>query len=93
MDKTHHDRLVEEGLAAADATPEEKTAINDSLSTEDVDRLVALSKQLARAFGCHALRPDSLDGFADAVAKAFSGDVPTLIEVRQDDFVDGYPLQ
>jgi len=41
-------------------------------------------QQLARAFGCHAVRPDSLDGFADAVAKAASGDVPTLIEVRQD---------
>ena len=41
-------------------------------------------QQLARAFGCHAVRPDSLDGFAQAVAKALAADAPTLIEVRQD---------
>jgi len=41
-------------------------------------------QQLARAFGCHAVRPDSLDGFADAVARAASAHAPTLIEVRQD---------
>ena len=41
-------------------------------------------QQLARAFGCHAVRPDSLDGFAQAVAKALAAEVPTLIEVRQD---------
>jgi thiamine pyrophosphate-dependent acetolactate synthase large subunit-like protein len=39
---------------------------------------------LARAFGCHALRPDSLDAFAHAVTNALAADVPTLIEVRQD---------
>ncbi len=39
---------------------------------------------LARAFGCHAVRPDSLDDFADAVTKALRADAPTLIEVRQD---------
>jgi len=40
--------------------------------------------QLARAFGCHGVRPDDLDGIADAVTKALEADVPTLIEVRQD---------
>jgi thiamine pyrophosphate-dependent acetolactate synthase large subunit-like protein len=39
---------------------------------------------LARAFGCHAVRPDSLEAFADAVSKAVGADRPTLIEVRQD---------
>ncbi len=39
---------------------------------------------LARAFGCHAVRPDSLDAFAEAVTAALSAHVPTLIEVRQD---------
>jgi len=39
---------------------------------------------LARAFGCHAVRPDSLDAFASAVTNALSAHVPTLIEVRQD---------
>ncbi len=39
---------------------------------------------LARAFGCHSVRADSLAGFAAAVTDALSADVPTLIEVRQD---------
>lgn len=39
---------------------------------------------LARAFGCHAVCPDSLDAFASAVSDALSVDAPTLIEVRQD---------
>ena len=39
---------------------------------------------LARAFGCHAVRPDSLDAFAGAVTSALSAHAPTLIEVRQD---------
>ncbi len=40
--------------------------------------------QLARAFGCHAVRPDGHAALADAVATALSADVPTLIEIRQD---------
>lgn len=39
---------------------------------------------LARAFGCHAVRPDSLDAFAHEIRQALSAHVPTLIEVRQD---------
>jgi len=39
---------------------------------------------LARAFGARALRPDSLDGFGQALRDAFAADGPTLIEVRED---------
>jgi thiamine pyrophosphate-dependent acetolactate synthase large subunit-like protein len=39
---------------------------------------------LARAFGCRAVRPDSLEGLGEALAAAFAADGPTLIEVRQD---------
>jgi thiamine pyrophosphate-dependent acetolactate synthase large subunit-like protein len=41
-------------------------------------------QMLARAFGCQAARPNSLDAFAAAVEKAVQANVPTLIEVRQD---------
>ena len=39
---------------------------------------------LAKAFGCHASRPDSLDALKDAVRTAINADGPTLIEVRED---------
>ncbi len=39
---------------------------------------------LARAFGCHAVRPDSLDAFQRSVQTAFRADGPTLIEMRED---------
>lgn len=43
---------------------------------------------LARAFGAHAVRPDSLEGLTGAIQEAFDAGGPTLIEVREDaDFV------
>jgi len=39
---------------------------------------------LARAFGCHAIRPGSLSELTDTLAAALGADRPTLIEVRQD---------
>ncbi len=39
---------------------------------------------LARAFGCEAVRPDSLDAFKSALAGAATRKTPTFIEVRQD---------
>jgi thiamine pyrophosphate-dependent acetolactate synthase large subunit-like protein len=39
---------------------------------------------LALAFGCDAVRPDSLPGLHDALSKAFTASRPTLIEVRED---------
>ncbi len=38
---------------------------------------------LARAFHCHAVRPDSLPGITQALKDAFKADRPTLIEVHQ----------
>ncbi len=39
---------------------------------------------LARAFGAHATRPDSLEGLTGAIREAFDAGGPTLIEVRED---------
>ena len=39
---------------------------------------------LARAFGCEAVRPSSLDGLKSAVSGAAKAKGPTFIEVRQD---------
>ena len=38
---------------------------------------------LAKAFGCHGTRPDSLDAFESAIDQALRAEAPTLIEVRQ----------
>ena len=40
---------------------------------------------LARAFHCHAVRPESLAGLTQALKTAFKADRPTLIEVRESD--------
>ena len=39
---------------------------------------------LAKAFGCRAVRPDSLAALSDAIRTAVVADGPTLIEVRED---------
>jgi 5-guanidino-2-oxopentanoate decarboxylase len=39
---------------------------------------------LAEAFGCKAVRPDSLDGITAAIKAAFKSDGPTLIEIHED---------
>ena len=45
---------------------------------------------LAKSFGCHATRPDSLESLEAAISAAFMADAPTLIEVRQDaPYLDG----
>jgi thiamine pyrophosphate-dependent acetolactate synthase large subunit-like protein len=40
---------------------------------------------LARAFHCHAVRPESLTGLTQALKDAFRADRPTLIEVHESD--------
>ena len=39
---------------------------------------------LAKAFGCRAVKPDSLAALKDALRTAITADGPTLIEVRED---------
>jgi 5-guanidino-2-oxopentanoate decarboxylase len=41
-------------------------------------------QMLATAFGCHTVKPGSLQEVADALKAALDADGPTLIEVRQD---------
>jgi acetolactate synthase-1/2/3 large subunit len=46
---------------------------------------------LGKSFGCSACRATRLDELESALKKAVKDPLPTLIEVRQADFVDGYP--
>lgn len=39
---------------------------------------------LARAFGCHAARPETLEALGPELAAALGRDVPTVVEVRHD---------
>jgi len=48
---------------------------------------------LAKSFGCSAIRVDDLEALKDALRKAAKRPEPTVIEVRQADFADGYPTQ
>ena len=47
---------------------------------------------LGRALGCDTACVKNLDDFKSALVAANRREVPTLIEIRQDDFVDGYPM-
>jgi len=47
---------------------------------------------LGRAFGCAACRAHDLQELERALEQAAKSAVPTLIEVHQADFVDGYPF-
>jgi len=44
---------------------------------------------LGKAFGCRALRASNLEELKSALLMSAQGNQPTLIEVRQEDFVDG----
>ena len=47
---------------------------------------------LGRAFGCEVATPGTLEELKSELTAASQRNVPTLIEVKQDDFVDGYPM-
>jgi acetolactate synthase-1/2/3 large subunit len=47
--------------------------------------------ELGKSFGCAARRARDLEELEDALKKAAENSQPTLIEIRQDDFVDGPP--
>jgi acetolactate synthase-1/2/3 large subunit len=46
---------------------------------------------LGKAFGCHAARADNHADLESELITAADRDLPTLIEVMQQDLVDGYP--
>jgi acetolactate synthase-1/2/3 large subunit len=48
---------------------------------------------LGKSFGCSACRVSDLEELGKALKKAAENSGPTLIEVREEDFVDGHPLQ
>jgi acetolactate synthase-1/2/3 large subunit len=47
---------------------------------------------IGRAFGCEAISVASLDDLKSALIAASVREIPTLIEVVQHEFVDGYPI-
>jgi acetolactate synthase-1/2/3 large subunit len=47
---------------------------------------------LGRAFGCEVAQAIDLNELKIQLTAASKRSVPTLIEVKQDDFVDGYPM-
>lgn len=47
---------------------------------------------IATAMGCHAEAASDLDALKQALRGAAARRGPSLIEIRQDDFVDGYPM-
>jgi acetolactate synthase I/II/III large subunit len=49
-------------------------------------------QQLAAAFGCAVAAPDNLEQLKAELIEASQRNRPTLIEVQQADFVEGYPL-
>jgi len=48
--------------------------------------------ELARGFGCNADRAGDLEELRRALKRAAENPRPTVIEIRQADFVDGYPF-
>ena len=46
---------------------------------------------LGKAFGCHAVRVDNLGDLESELITAAGQELPTLIEIMQQDLVDGYP--
>jgi acetolactate synthase-1/2/3 large subunit len=48
--------------------------------------------ELGRSLGCSACRASDLEELKSALKKAAENSGPTLIEVREADFVDGHPL-
>ncbi|HWU00598.1 MAG TPA: thiamine pyrophosphate-dependent enzyme, partial [Terriglobales bacterium] len=40
--------------------------------------------EVARGFGCHTVQPGSLADFEAALKTAFTGDRPTVIEMREE---------
>ena len=47
---------------------------------------------LGKAFGCYAKRVGSLDELRSELTIAIQQDIPSVIEVLQQDFVDGHPV-
>ena len=49
--------------------------------------------ELGRAFGCEVAKVKNLDELKTELVSANERQRPTLIEITQSDFVDGYPMQ
>ncbi len=65
--------------------------VDASIPTIGVDIHTPDMVALGKAFGCHATRAASLKELKLALIEANAADAPTLIEVMQQDIVEGYP--
>ena len=65
--------------------------VDASIPTIGVDIHTPDMVALGKAFGCHATRAASLEELKLALIEANAADAPTLIEVMQQDIVEGYP--
>ena len=63
--------------------------IRDDMIAKGIPEVGVIQKNpdflmLARAFGCHGVRPETLETLGSELAAALDRDGPTLIEVRHD---------
>jgi acetolactate synthase-1/2/3 large subunit len=65
--------------------------VDASIPTIGVDIFTPDMVALGKAFGCHAKRVTSLEELKAALIQANEQELPTLIEVMQEDIVDGSP--
>lgn len=65
---------------------------NDGVERVGVDIYTPDFIKIAEGFGCATARPNSIETLKAALIKANKQLGPTVIEVIQEDFVDGYPF-
>lgn len=66
--------------------------INADIETIGVDIHTPDMVEIGKAFGCRSTRVTSLDDLKAELVEANSRQLPTLLEVMQQDFVDGTPV-
>lgn len=66
--------------------------IDANIETIGVDIHTPNMVEIGKAFGCRATRVTNLDDLKIALIEANYQQIPTLIEVMQENFVDGYPV-
>ena len=63
-----------------------KFMVENEIPTIGVDIHTPDFQGLAKAFGCYSSQPKTLEQLSDALTQAQSRELPTVIEVSQNDF-------
>jgi acetolactate synthase-1/2/3 large subunit len=66
--------------------------VDGGIATIGVDIYTPDFIGLASAFGCAVAKPSDLDDLKQELKAASARNLPTLIEIAEADFVDGYPM-